>query len=188
MLHLSPCPPFSLLPENQPSAARSPLASTRRCMRLCIWQTLLSKATYQCMHHALFSRTSCDPWQLFRTWSSVERRRRNRWPMSGRRHNPFCPRRGRWMEIKLVKESKRDTKFNTLKCVELTGLVERLPAIRNKGFKKSNLSIFLMLVTNGSLGLLRESMSTLNAVLVTTSILYAPKNLNMCRRQRENYS
>lgn len=35
-----------------------------------------------------------------------------------------------------------------------------------------------MLVTKGSLGLFRESMSTLKEVLVTTSILYAPKNLN----------
>lgn len=37
--------------------------------------------------------------------------------------------------------------------------------------KRSNFSIFLMLVTKGSEGLLSESMSTLKDVLVTIAIL-----------------
>lgn len=52
-----------------------------------------------------------------------------------------------------------------------------VPNKTNSGVRKSNLSIFLMLVTNGSEELWRESMSTLNEVLTTTSILYGPKNL-----------
>lgn len=41
----------------------------------------------------------------------------------------------------------------------------------------SNFSIFLMLLTKGSAGLFRESMSTLKAELVTVSMLKGPKNL-----------
>ena len=43
--------------------------------------------------------------------------------------------------------------------------------MRRRGLKRSNFSIFLMLATNGSEGLLSESMSTLKDVLVTISIL-----------------
>lgn len=46
-----------------------------------------------------------------------------------------------------------------------------IPTSTSKGFMKLNLTIRLMFNTNGSEGWLMESMSTLKAVLVTTSIL-----------------
>lgn len=46
-----------------------------------------------------------------------------------------------------------------------------LPTKIRRGLNRLNLSSFFMLTTKGSLGWLIESMSTLNALLATTSIL-----------------
>lgn len=57
----------------------------------------------------------------------------------------------------------------------------KLPVVRSRGLRKSNFSSSLTLETNGSLGLFKELISKPNAVLVTTSKLYPPKNLKLTK-------